>query len=174
MNPVPRYLSHSEVWATQIIGQIISGVWKFKDSLGKWCGEKHLTRHLALLRETGYKVLDLFALFLNRNKTTKLRSLHIKGSYFILGEITKGRSIRFNIRMPAVWSCSEITEWLTGGKKATSPGAGTMLKVVQINTLQRELCTGKGSAMHPRNKRQSSTAVSFDLQLLSPHLWWSG
>lgn len=43
-----------------------------------------------------------------------------------------------------------------------------MLKVVQINTLQRELCTVIRSAMHPRNKDQSSTVVSFDLQLPAP------
>lgn len=52
-----------------------------------------------------------------------------------------------------------------GRRKATNPGAGKMLKVVPINTLQRGLCTVIESAMHPRNKEQSNTVVSFDLQL---------
>lgn len=43
-----------------------------------------------------------------------------------------------------------------------------MLKVVQINTLQRRLCTVIWSSIHPRNKEQSSTVVSFDLQLPAP------
>lgn len=71
---------------------------------------------------------------------------------------------------PSVWSCSEITEWFRGGRKTRSSRAGKMSEVVQINTLQRRFCTVIQSAMHPRNKEQSSTVVSFDLQLSAPPL----
>lgn len=64
---------------------------------GSRCGEKHLIRHLELLRETAHKGLDLFALSSIRSKT-ELNYVHyiFKGN-FILGEMTEGRCIRFNI-----------------------------------------------------------------------------
>lgn len=60
---------------------------------GSECGGKLLNRHLALLRETGFKVLDLFALFLMESKTDLSMSQASFKDHFILGETREGRCI---------------------------------------------------------------------------------
>lgn len=56
---------------------------------GSGCGVKHLTRHLTLLRETGYKGIDLFALFSISSKTELNYVDYILNLHFILGKMTR-------------------------------------------------------------------------------------
>lgn len=60
---------------------------------GSGCGGKLLNRHLALLRETRFKVLDLFALFLMGRKTDLSMSRTSFKGHFTLGETREGRCV---------------------------------------------------------------------------------